>query len=202
MKKRIVEFLEIAKVNQDDYYFALKYSRAGYTVHLRRDLDEIYINSYNIEWIRAWNANIDIQPCFDHFAVITYVTEYFVKDESGTIEVLKQVIESNPDDSTKEKMKKVASTFLSHRQIGEAEAFYKLMPDLLLKNSNVTCQWLYVGRKSEKFTRMKRADENEKENKNLIKVEGVEGLWYEQPDMLSKYKRRPDNLEEMCILIK
>ena len=45
---------------------------------------------------------------------------------------------------------------------------------------------------------MKRADENEKENKNLIKLEGVEGLWYEQPDMLIKYKRRPDNLEEMC----
>ena len=85
MKKRIVEFLEIAKVNQDDYYFALKYSRAGYTVHLRRDLDEIYINSYNIEWIRAWNANIDIQPCFDHFAVLTYVTEYFGKDEIGPV---------------------------------------------------------------------------------------------------------------------
>ena len=94
-------------------------------------------------------------------------------------------------------MKKVASTFLSHRQIGEAEAYYKLLPDLLLKQSNVTCQWLYVGRKEERFTRMKRANEKQTDKKSLIKLEGVEGLWYEQPDMLSKYKRRPDTLERI-----
>jgi hypothetical protein len=99
------------------------------------------------------------------------------------------VLENNPDDSTKEKMKKIASTFLSHRQIGEAEAFFKLLPDLKLKNSNVSCQWLSLGRKEERYKRMKRAAENETENKNLIKLEGVEGLWYEQPEILSKYKR-------------
>ena len=121
-----------------------------------------------------------------------------MKDDTGTIEVLKQVLERNPDDSTKEKMKKIASTFLSHRQIGEAEALFKLLPDLLLKNSNVTCQWIYVGRNSERFTRMKRAEDNEKANEHHVKLEGVKGLWYEQPDMLSKYKRRPDELEELC----
>ena len=26
----------------------------------------------------------------------------------------------------------------------------------------------------------------------------MEGLWYEQADMMSKYKRRPDEIEEMC----
>ena len=63
--------------------------------------------------------------------------EYYSKDETKTMEVLKQVMKESPDDDTKEKMKKVANTFLSHRQIGEAEAFYKLLPDLLLKKSNV-----------------------------------------------------------------
>ena len=100
---------------------------------------------YSVRLIR--NGNIEDQPVFDFFEVITYVTEYFTKDESGTAEVLKQVIENNPDDDTKEKMKKIASTFLSHRQIGEAEAFFKLLPDLLLKNSNVKCQWLALGQK-------------------------------------------------------
>ena len=129
---------------------------------------------------------------------MTYITEYFTKDESGTVEAIKQVLDSNPDDNTKEKMKKVATTFLSHRQIGEAEAFYKLLPDLNLKNSNVTCQWAPLGKKGDRYIRMKRADENEKENKNLIKLEGVEGYWYEQPDILSKYKRRDDRLENIC----
>ena len=126
------------------------------------------------------------------------MTEYFTKDESGTAEVLKKVVEDSPDDCTKEKMKKIASTFLSHRQIGEAEAFYKLLPDLLLKNSNVTCQWLPLGSKNERYIRMKRVEEDSNKDKNLLKIEGVEGLWYEQPDILSKYKRRDDQLEKMC----
>ena len=132
--------LAIAEVSEEQYVQALSYSKAAYSVHLKRDLDEIYINSYDPEWIRAWDGNIDKQPCFDYFGVITYVTDYFTKDESGTMEVLKEVVNSNPDDNTKEKMKKVASTFLSHRQIGEAEAFFKLLPDLCLKKSNVACQ--------------------------------------------------------------
>ena len=44
---------------------------------------------------------------------------------------------------------------------------------------------------------MKKADENEKENKLLTKLEGVEGFWYEQPDILSKYQRRDDRLEKI-----
>ena len=121
-----------------------------------------------------------------------------MKDDTGTMEILKEVVESNPDDNNREKMKKIASTFLSHRQIGEAEAFFKLLPGLLLKNSNVSCQWLYVGRKQDRYTRMKKVTEENENNKNLIKLEGVEGLWYEQPDMLSKYKRRPNLLEQIC----
>ena len=197
-KKRILELLKVAEVSESDYIAALSFSRVGYSYHQKRDIDEIYINSYNPEWIQAWDGNIDIQPCLDFFGVITYVTEYYSKDDTGTMEVLKQVIENNPDDTTKEKMKKIASTFLSHRQIGEAEAFFKLLPDLLLKNSNVACQWLFIGRKEERHKRMKKADENETENKNLIKLEGLDGLWYEQPDMLSKFKRRHDELENIC----
>ena len=59
-RNRIDELLLMAEVNPDHYYLALKYSRAGYSVQLKRDLDEIYINSYNIEWIRAWKGNLDI----------------------------------------------------------------------------------------------------------------------------------------------
>ena len=59
-------------------------------------------------------------------------------------------------------------------------------------------QWLNVGRKEERFTRMKKANEDDEESSNLIKLEGVDGLWYEQPDMLSKYKRRPDTLEKIA----
>ena len=79
-KKRILQLLALPEVSEDDYIEALSWSRAGYSVHLKRNLNEIYINSYNPEWIRAWDGNIDIKPVFDFFEVITYIIEYFAKN--------------------------------------------------------------------------------------------------------------------------
>ena len=87
-KERILKLLKVAEVTAEEYIESLRWQRSGYSVHLKRDLDEIYINSYNPEWILAWNGNIDNQPVFDFFEVITYVTEYFTKDESGTAKIL------------------------------------------------------------------------------------------------------------------
>ena len=56
-------------MSEHEYIEALKYSKAGYNVHLKRDLDEIFINSYDPEWIEAWDGNIDKQPCCDYYAV-------------------------------------------------------------------------------------------------------------------------------------
>ena len=90
-KKRILKILKLAKVNPDEYVTALREaSRKGVNVILARDIDELYVNNYNPEWLEAWDGNIDTQPCFDFFAVVTYITEYFTKDESGTTAFLAQ----------------------------------------------------------------------------------------------------------------
>ena len=47
------------------YEKALRYTDKGYKLYQKRDVTEIYINSYNVEWIRAWNGNIDVQVCID-----------------------------------------------------------------------------------------------------------------------------------------
>ena len=84
-KKRILKILELADVDPDEYLTALKESsRKGVNVILARDIDELYVNNYMPEYILAWNGNVDRSPVFDVFTVVTYVTEYFTKDESGT----------------------------------------------------------------------------------------------------------------------
>ena len=86
-KLRIIKLLSIAGYDSDEelklYEDALRFSTAGYSIVLERDIDEIYVNSYNPEWARAWNGNTDLQVCFDYFAVITYITEYYCKDDTG-----------------------------------------------------------------------------------------------------------------------
>ena len=73
---RILKVLELAKVGPEDYMVALKESNTrGISIILVRDIDEMYINNYNPEWLRAWDGNLDIQPCFDFFGVVTYITE-------------------------------------------------------------------------------------------------------------------------------
>ena len=199
-KLRIDELLKIASVEYKDYMEALATSRSGYSIVQRRDLDEININSYNVEWIRAWNGNMDIQIVLDYFAVITYVTNYYSKDDTGTMEVIKAALEQSEAKDVKDKMRTVSNAFLTHRQMGEAESVYKLIPSMTLKKSNVACQWISLGRKEERTSRWKRATEKMKESgRPLIELIGHEGLWFEQQDMWSKYLRRPMNtLEHMC----
>ena len=197
-KQRIKEVLEIAGVAMEDYELALSNSRAGYTVVLARDIDETDVNSYNIEMLRAWNGNMDIQICLDFFAVITYIAEYIAKMDSALMEVMKSVLQKNADLSNKDKMMLVSNTFQTHRQIGESEAFYKLIPNLNLKNSNVTTQWLSLGTKDEVTKRLKLAtDEDIASGIPLITLTDIEGFFYSLPDMISKYMRRDPVIEDI-----
>ena len=43
-----------------------------------------------IEFIRAWDANIDVQIALDFFSIITYIADYYSKDDSGTSDLIKQ----------------------------------------------------------------------------------------------------------------
>ena len=179
------------------YLAALSASKSGYTIISERDIDEIYINSFNPEWILAWNGNMDLQICLDFFAVITYITEYFTKDDTGTIEVLQNAIKNSNCESLKEKMILLMDTFLTHRQIGEAEAVYKILPDFHFKESNITTVYLQNSSCEERSKFLIRVDGKPQYNKlPTVKIANREGEYIEKYDILSKYMRR-DGLEEI-----
>ena len=93
---------------------------------------------------------MDLQPVLDYFAVVTYVTDYYSKDDTGTMEVLKAALKDKNITDLKEKMKVHANVYLTHRQIGEAEAVFRLIPSLTLSMSNITCQFVATGTKDER----------------------------------------------------
>ena len=199
IEKRIRELCQLAEVDYTTYLEALSTSKSGHTVVLKRDLDEIYINPYNIEWLRAWNGNMDLQVVLDYFAVITYVTDYYAKDDTGTMEVIKAALAQTNTNDLKEKMRTVANVFLTHRQMGEAEAVYRLIPGMTLKSSNVACQWVSLGVKEERSSRWRKATEEDlMSGRPVTELEGHEGFWFEQQDMWSKYLRRPKSIEDVC----
>ena len=198
-KKRIQEVLKLAKVSMKDYLEALGYSKQGCTIVLERDLDEILVNPFNTEWLRAHNGNMDLQVCLDFFSVVTYITDYLCKSDDQLCDSIKSIMKNAKDQSLQERMKTLANAFVTHRSMGEAEAIVKIIPSLNLANSNVTCQWVNIDYESEKSTRWRKATQKEMESGiPVVQLENHEGYWYEQQDFYSKYLRRPDELRSLC----
>ena len=56
-----------------EYHKLLTYSVKGFTVNLKRDTDECFINNFNHEFLFNWNANMDVSCVLDFFAILTYV---------------------------------------------------------------------------------------------------------------------------------
>ena len=61
------------------YHHYLSFSLKGFSMVLKRDVDEIYVNKFNPEWLGVWSANLDFSPVFDFYGIITYVADYYMK---------------------------------------------------------------------------------------------------------------------------
>ena len=152
LRERLLALLRKAKFSTGSdeeiltsYEKALGISLQGYGVIHKRDVDEININNYNPEWIHSWNGNMDIQLCLDFYAIITYISDYYAKDYSGTMEHIKEALQKAENDGLRNRLSIVANQFLTHRQIGESEAYYRLLPHLHLKESNVETVSIQTG---------------------------------------------------------
>ena len=60
-----------------------------------------------------------------------------LKDDTGTMEFIKKQL--------RERLKIVKNTFLTHRQIGEAEAYYRIIPSFHLTGSNCATLFIHTG---------------------------------------------------------
>ena len=158
--RRIDLLLEMAGTTYKEYVKEIRNSvKKGYTILLERDIDEVYINAFNPQWLEAWQGNMDLQPCFDYFAVITYITDYLTKDDSGVTAILREVMKDSDKKDSKEKMQTLIHTFLTHRQMGQAEAYYKLIPSMNMKYSTVKTVFVPTDKKDIRSKFLKKIDE-------------------------------------------
>ena len=184
------------------YEEALTYSSSGFTIILERDISEMYINSYNPEWARAWNGNTDLQVCLDYFAVITYITEYYTKDDTGVMRKIIDILKKSDCASLQEKMKLVMKSFITARQMGECEAYYKILPDFKLNDSNVTVVFVPTNRKEMRSKFMIKVEENEDYNgREKKQIQGREGWFVEKYDLIDKYVRLDSTCEARTELV-
>ena len=214
-------FLQKIQVSESDYMKALSTSQRGKILILKRAPKERYINNYNAEMILAWNANMDLQLALDPYAVITYIVSYVNKDETGMTKFLQEALQSSAEKDISEVLKILKMTYLTHRQVGESEAVYKVLRGLKLKDSNVTCVFVASGfpeNRSVFYRRVKDkiegfpgedADDNftNEDNENLldwhetntVTIEGRSGDFKLAITVHDRYIKRSKSLEKICL---
>ena len=181
------------------YHYALSICKSGTKVVLKRELRDIFVNNYNAHWMISWDGNMDIQPCLDYFSVITYMTDYVCKAETKTTEVLKHVkkVKQNENVSSRDMMYALAQAYLTSREMGECEAYYKLDSNLHFKQSNVKTIFIASGfpQNRPKFLRKCTCEADASRG---ISVDGHDGKFLESESPHYKYALRPFCLERIC----
>ena len=200
-KERILLVLEHAEVTEEEYEAAIMQStRKGITIVLQRDINECFINNYNGEWLRAWSGNMDLQVTLDFFSVITYITEYFCKDDTGTTAFLVEAAKQCSNLSSQQQRRCLKNVFLTHRQMGIFEAFMKIFPHMRMKDGNIGVEYMPLGKPDEVSRFLVRADEDKLYHDTaLFDIENREGKYYERPNVIQKYLRRGNGLEDLCL---
>ena len=182
------------------YHYALSVCDHGTKVVLKRNIQDIFINNFNPDWMIAWDGNMDIQPILDYFACITYMTDYVCKAETKTTQMLKDVKKAKKKEgaSNRDLMYALGQAYLTSREMGECEAYYKLDKNLHFKQSNVRTIFIGSGFPQNRAKFLRKCV-SEADASRGISVDGHDGKFLESESHHCKYAMRPTFLERICL---
>ena len=115
-----------------------------------------------------------------------------MKPDNKMLEFLLAALKEHDDLSLHEKLKLMKDVFLNHREIGEAECYYRLLPQMHLAESNISSVFLHTGFNKSRF--LKKIDEDEDDGIATVTIEGREGKFVEGSSLHDKYMKRPPYL--------
>ena len=129
----IEDILHSLDITEKDYYEALS-TAAGtdYELHLKCPPNSCFINNYSPSVLKAWQANMDLQPVFNHHKCVTYLCSYMSKGETQCSEAIRTAsLEAKKSNlSLKNTLKKIGAAFLSTREVSSQECVYRCLPEL------------------------------------------------------------------------
>jgi len=159
---------------------------------LRRKPSDIWINQYNPDLLKCWNANMDIQYITDAYSCVMYIISYISKAERemGVVleNVRKEAAEGNCD--AQQAMKKIGGAYFRQREVSAQEAAYRVC-GLHLNEASRKVQFVPVGDNQVRMSLPL----------NVIKMKANQlddlNIW--MPSLYDKYKARPITPEFYCL---
>ncbi|KAJ8406862.1 hypothetical protein AAFF_G00291380 [Aldrovandia affinis] len=118
------DLLEKCKMTHDEYQDSVKALTSGMVVMMKREPKDCWVNGYNPDLLRAWNANMDIQFILDEFSCIMYMMSYVAKPEHEMTEFLNSVIRDVKKSKVNERdeMKQIMQAYAKHREVSAQES--------------------------------------------------------------------------------
>ena len=209
---KMKKYKDYSEMNQA-YKNALRTTKHGSIIILKRKVKERFINNYSAEWLTAWEGNLDIQVAFDIYAIITYIVSYIGKDETGLVSMLLKALHESGATAFHDQVQVLKSCFLNMRQCGVSEAIYRTLPSLHLKDSNITVNNIALGFPENRGVFYFKVKDTEPEEDDLesqligeqsnqettIRIPGRNGSYRQSVAIWDKYANRPKILEKMCL---
>ena len=184
------EILVKADISLDEYTKALEVSSKGSGVVLKRQPNECNVNNYNAPVTLAWQANTDTQYVLNAYACVMYVASYIMKTDRAMGQLLKRVASEARTDELKQQLRKVGSTFLTHREVSAQEAIYRIL-SLPMKQLSRTVVFVNTNTKSERIAVLKGKD-------MLSQLENDDTDVFHK-SLIDRYQHRPRELHDMCL---
>ena len=190
--KDLSELLEKCNMSPDEYRGHVRSLTCGMVVVMKRDPKDCWVNGYNPDLLRAWNANMDIQYVLDDFSCIMYMMSYVSKPEHEMTEFLNSVIRDvrKSDVNKQDEMKQIMQAYAKHREVSAQESVARVC-SLPLKKCTRSVIFIQTDEDGMKMSHpMSRL-------KNMAADE--EDVW--MSGLPEKYAQRPDTPEfnYMCL---
>ena len=130
--------LSLLHIDKSEYYNCLSISSGtDYEIHFKRPPNSCFINNYNPIILFAWEANMDIQPVFNHHKCVTYLCSYMSKGETPCSKAIRAAAKEAKKENLdlKSTLKKIGAAFLSSREVSSQECVYRCLPELWLRKT-------------------------------------------------------------------
>ena len=109
------------------------------------------------------------------------------------VKTLVNALKASGSTDLKQEMRLLANTWLKNRQMGEAEAVYRLTKEFHFRDSDTKCVFVQTAPESERSKILKNVT-NKEGYRGVPKVSvenHPDGIYVQQYDIHSKYERRP-----------
>ena len=183
------ELLSRCDVTPEQYCKALEECEKEISIVYKREPSDIMIGPYNTVIFSCLRANMNVQYIASVYALLTYLTSYLCKPEHNMSELMRKASKEAYGKDVKGKMQAIGDVLATKREYSVHEAV-KLGLSLRLRHSNNDVLFVPTGFR-----------------KNIIRIlkspKVLETMHPDDPDiyapnLLDKYKSRPDSVEDMC----